>query len=68
MKQNAENSQGEMANQDQDLQIVEMPCPGGSGRTLMHSTARRATQSRPEVAVLGWNARSYRLALRESKA
>jgi hypothetical protein len=67
MKQNAENSPVEVADQDTELNEVETSCPGGSATTLTLPSARHARQARPEVAVLGWQERFYRLALRESK-
>jgi hypothetical protein len=68
MKQNAENSPVEVADQDPELHVVETPCAGGNAITLIPRSVRHARQSRPEVAVLGWKERFYRLALRESKA
>jgi hypothetical protein len=68
MKQNAENSSVEVADQDAELSGVETPRAEGSATTLTLPSARHSRRSRPEVAVLGWKERFYRLALRESKA
>ncbi|MGD0813214.1 MAG: hypothetical protein ABSA83_06390 [Verrucomicrobiota bacterium] len=67
MKQNAENSPVEVANQDLERCAVESPSSESSVSTFSLPT-RRVRRSRPEVAVLGWKERFYRLALRESKA
>lgn len=61
MKRNAEKTPIEVEDQD------------GAGATEAHrqvngTTARgRDNQTRPEIAVLGWDARSYRLSLRQVK-
>jgi hypothetical protein len=68
MKQNSENSSVEVADQDPESYAVETPRAGGSATTSTLPSARHARQARPEVAVLGWKERFYRLALRESKA
>jgi len=68
MKQNADNSSVEVAGQSAGLHVVETPRPGGSATTLTPPSARHARRVRPEIAVLGWKERFYRLALRESKA
>jgi hypothetical protein len=68
MKQNAENLPVEVADQDRELCVVETSRPGGSATTLTPHSARHARRTRPEVAVLGWKERFYRLTLRESKA
>lgn len=65
MKQNADNITEEAAGPETNLQVAETP-RRANGNT--NSKAREARQSRPEIAVLGWSARFYRLALRASKA
>ncbi|MGP8200599.1 MAG: hypothetical protein ACLQU4_13980 [Limisphaerales bacterium] len=67
MKQNADNSPVEVANQDPEPCAVETPRSESSVSTFSPPT-RRVRRSRPEIAVLGWKERFYRLALRESKA
>jgi hypothetical protein len=68
MKQNAENSPVEVADQDPESYGVETPRQGGSATTLTTPSAYHSRRPRPEVAVLGWKERFYRLTLRESKA
>jgi hypothetical protein len=67
MNQNAENSPVEAAGQDPELHVVETPRPEGGATTLTLPSAGYARWARPEIAVLGWKERFYRLALRESK-
>jgi hypothetical protein len=68
MKRNAEKAQIEDNDEPVRLRIVESPngCHGGTSLTL--PAAGRGQQTRPEIAVLGWDVRSYRLSLRTSKA
>jgi len=66
MKRNAEAVSSE-AEQNPSLHVVETPRQGGGARTLPFPSASHAPRPRPEIAVLGWDERSYRLALRESK-
>lgn len=68
MKQNVDNSSVEVADQGPELHVVETPSQGGGATTLTPPSTRHARQARPEIAVLGWKERFYRLALRESKA
>jgi hypothetical protein len=68
MKQNAEKTSDEGADQGPDLHVVEKPRQEGNARTLRLPSSRRSRSSRPEIAVLGWDVRFYRLALRASKA
>jgi len=67
MKQNAENSQTEDNDQQPDLHVVESPRQGGGAKAVNGSATRNRRSLRPEIAVLGWNVRSYRLSLRASK-
>jgi hypothetical protein len=67
MKQNAENSLVEEGNQGPDLHIVETPASESRAATVRLPSTRRVAKPRPEVAVLGWKERFYRLTLRESK-
>jgi hypothetical protein len=66
MKQNAENQPEEAAAQQPDLHVVEPAAP--RARAQMFKFPRRERKNRPEIAVLGWNARFYRLSLRPGKA
>jgi hypothetical protein len=66
MKRNAEKMQVEVDNQEPGMRVET--AQQGSGATSMGlSSACQAQSPRPEIAVLGWNVRSYRLSLRESK-
>ncbi len=67
MKQNTDNQPGEAIDQQPDLHVVENPRNGNGATTLKLTSTRESRRSRPEIAVLGWNVRFYRLALRESK-
>jgi hypothetical protein len=67
MKENAENSPADGASQDAEVCSSETPRIG-SGVAALKRPLTRARRSRPEIAVLGWKERFYRLALRESKA
>jgi hypothetical protein len=67
MKRNAEKSPVEDNDQEPRLHIVETPRQGGGATALSLPAECHADQPRPEIAVLGWNVRSYRLALRENK-
>jgi hypothetical protein len=67
MKQNAENISDQAPDEAPDFRIVEAPEAEGRATTLTLPSFRRARRSRPEIAVLGWDVRFYRLALRESK-
>jgi hypothetical protein len=68
MERNAEKMPVEVDEQDSGLHMVKTPHQGGGAKTLILPSACHARQSRPEIAVLGWSARSYRLALRQGKA
>jgi hypothetical protein len=68
MKRNAEKVSVEASYEESELRIVETPHQGNGATTLTLPSACHADRRRPEIAVLGWNVRSYRLALRESKA
>jgi hypothetical protein len=68
MKQNAEQQVDEVADQSPDLHVVEAPGRGNGAKNLPLPSTRQSRQSRPEIAVLGWKARFYRLSLRTSKA
>lgn len=67
MKRNAEKLPVELGARNAASNIVELPRQGNGATTLVESAAH-AARPRPEIAVLGWNVRSYRLSLRESKA
>jgi len=66
MKRNAEKILGEGGDEDSGLHVVEMPRQA-NGATALTSPSAHSRQPRPEIAVLGWDVRSYRLALRENK-
>jgi hypothetical protein len=68
MKRNAQKIQDEVGDQDSELHVVETPPQRGGAKTLILPSAAHAPRLRPEIAVLGWEERSYRLSLRESKA
>jgi len=68
MKENAENSPENGASQDAEVCSTETPRIGGGVAALTRPLAHLARRPRPEIAVLGWKVRFYRLALRESKA
>jgi hypothetical protein len=67
MKQNANKMSVEARDQDSSLHIVEAPNEASGAKTIVLPSACHAPQPRPEIAVLGWDVRSYRLALRENK-
>jgi len=47
---------------------METPHRGNGVTAMSLPSASQAPRPRPEIAVLGWNVRSYRLSLRVSKA
>jgi len=67
MKQNADNIPDEAAEQEPELRVLESPRTASAGANSKPASTRQSRQSRPEIAVLGWNVRFYRLALRQSK-
>jgi hypothetical protein len=68
MERNTEASPVEEANQNPSLRVVEAPRQSRGATTLILPSACHAPRPRPEIAVLGWNVRSYRLSLRQTKA
>jgi len=68
MDRNTQAARVEEADQSPNLRVVEAPRQRGGATTLVILSACHAVRPRPEIAVLGWNVRSYRLALRQSKA
>jgi hypothetical protein len=66
MKRNAEKISVEVGDEGSGLRAVKTPL-GGSGATDLTLPSANGHQPRPEIAVLGWDVRSYRLSLRENK-
>jgi hypothetical protein len=67
MKRNAEKISIEVGDEGPSLYVVKTPHQG-NGATSLNLPSAHLHQTRPEVAVLGWDVRSYRLSLREHKA
>ncbi len=67
MKRNAQKSTAETQIQDSGANDREATHQGNGGTTFVSRLGIQASRQRPEIAVLGWNERSYRLSLRESK-
>jgi hypothetical protein len=65
MKRNADKLPVEATDEESRLRIVQTP--HNSNGAALSLPANRATAARPEIAVLGWDVRSYRLSLRSSK-
>jgi hypothetical protein len=65
MKRNEDKVQAEVTNEEFRLRVAPTPANGNGGAPSL--PAHRATGARPEIAVLGWDVRSYRLSLRTSK-
>jgi hypothetical protein len=68
MKQTADNLPDEAAEQETNLQVVENSRTVNGNTNAKFVSTRETRRTRPEIAVLGWSARFYRLALRQSKA
>lgn len=66
MKRSAEKISDEADDEDSGLRVVKTN-RGNGAAGVSHSSDRDADQRRPEIAVLAWNVRSYRLSLRENK-
>lgn len=62
MKRNGEKRAVEAENQDTEF-ATKTPRQNG-----LCADGRDCHHGRPEIAVLGWDVRSYRLSLRENKA
>lgn len=66
MKRNAEKSTIEAGCDEAGVSVLETPRQSNGVNTA--ETAGNAHRPRPEIAVLGWDVRSYRLSLRSGKA
>jgi hypothetical protein len=67
MKRDAEQIPVEVSEEALRIRIVKPRNGGHGGLSLTLPAAGQDHQSRPEIEVLGWDVRSYRLALRASK-
>jgi hypothetical protein len=67
MKRNADKNPIEAGGEDSGTSVLETSRRRNGTNTAL-SSAADAPQQRPEIAVLGWDVRSYRLSLRASKA
>jgi hypothetical protein len=68
MKRNAEKLPVEVCDQESESSAVGLRHQGNGGIASVIPSGGQAPRPRPEIAVLGWNIRSYRLSLRQSKA
>ena len=66
MKRNAEKLPVEANGHDSGMSNGEAPQQGNGANHI--PSEGNTPQPRPEIAVLGWNIRSYRLSLRTNKA
>jgi hypothetical protein len=67
MNKNGEKTQVQQGDAEGLNGAKAAPCASGA-TTLAVRSSSNADESRPEIDVLGWNARSYRLAMRGGKA
>ena len=65
MKRNGQKVSNTANGNDTGVDVADAPNQNGDATS---TKLARSTQRRPEVAVLGWDARFYRLSLRDNKA